>query len=162
MVRRILVATVFATLSLPTGVLAQDGAIRWRAFRGAIEIPRPDADPLKLRVEIPDQMITGGRLRVVLRGPDPQDPPVAAYGRLLTADDLTSEQQAAAGGGSDVAMEDLQLAAEGLRIETSGAQAAREGRIMVLAYTHEIAAPRDPSPTPNSGVEIPLPGGILK
>jgi hypothetical protein len=171
MIRRVLVAPLLAALVLAVDAAAQDEdaevpqttSIRWLAYRAAVEIPRADGDPYVLRVEVPEQAIAGGRVRVLLRGPDPGAAPVIAYGRFaMTGDPVLANRDPSSASGSEVAMESLQLVAEGLRVDPPAQQAGREGAIMVDGLNPEILSPRDAAPLANAQIVVPLPDPILK
>jgi hypothetical protein len=174
MTHRFLLAPVLAGLMLASdaaGAAAQDEkievpqgtSIRWRAFTGSVEIPRAGREPYVLKVEIPEQEVVNGRVRVLLRGPNPEAALVSAYGRFsMTGEPVLAKDDAAAASGSDVAMESLQLVAEGLRIDPPSQQAGREDSIMIIGYNHEITSPRDAAPVVNAQIVVPLPEAILK
>ena len=171
MIHRALVAPLLAGLLFAADAAAQDDrfelpegtTIRWRAFQGSVEIPRAEGASYVLRVEVPEQEIVGGRVRVMMHGPNPEAAFVAAYGRFaLTGEPVRAKDDPAAASGSDVAMESLQLVTEGLRIDPPARQAGREDSIMVIGYSHEVLSPRDAAPVANAEIVVPLPDSILK
>jgi hypothetical protein len=88
---------------------------------------------------------------------------VIAYGRFaMTGDPVLANRDPSSASGSEVAMESLQLVAEGLRVDPPAQQAGREGAIMVIGVNHDILSPRDAAPVANAQIVVPHPVPILK
>lgn len=104
-----------------------------------VEIPRPGRGPYALRVAVPGQTISGGKIRIVLKDPNATEPPVNALGRVLSD--------------SEVAMEEITLAVE--RIEYD-----RRRRVLV----GRLAPATGPGGDPDVwiGFEVPLPDFVMK
>jgi hypothetical protein len=129
--------------------------VRLLGYETRVEIPRPGRAPYALRVEVPRQAISGGKIRIILKDLNGAEPPVSTLGRVLSDSEDPPRGLAAPSGGreGEVAMEELTVAVE--RIEYD-----RRGRLLVgrLAPT----AGREGDPGVGTEFEVPLPDFVMK